>query len=265
MHVEDLRQIHDLYDHIFLSPHLDDAALSCGGAIAGALARGERVLAVTLCTAAPAPDGPFNAVAREFHGDWGLEAAEVAGVRLREETLAMERLGCDYYWAGLLDAIYRVPDAYVSRETLFNQPTPDDPLHTQLHQLLAALRARVPHAHFYAPLGVGSHVDHLITYTAAIETVGPALAFYEDVNYVLTPGTLEARLAAVSERLTPRVISFDEAALARKIDSIAAYASQVRELFGGPAPMAQAITRYAESVAGDGYGERVWQLVDAAL
>jgi LmbE family N-acetylglucosaminyl deacetylase len=260
MHVQDLRQIHNSYQHIHLSPHMDDAALSSGGLIAAALARGERVLVVTLCTAAPPPEGPFNAVAQEFHADWGLEAAEVNSVRLREEALAMERLGCDYYWASLLDAIYRVPDAYVSRETLFNLPTPDDPLHQQLRRLIAVLHARAPRARFYAPLGVGSHVDHLITYSAALDAAGTALAFYEDVHYVLTPGALEARLAALRESLAPRVVPFDGDALARKISTIAAYHSQVGELFGGDEAMARAITSYAASIAGGaGYAERVWE------
>ncbi|MEN9934348.1 MAG: hypothetical protein RLZZ387_927 [Chloroflexota bacterium] len=262
MRVEDLRQIHGTYDHVYLSPHLDDASLSCGASIASQLARGERVLVVTLSTATPPPAGPFNAVAVEFHADWGLEAADVMRVRLGEDTLAMERLGCDYVWADVLDAIYRVPESYRSRETLFSLPVAHDPLHTELRRLLAELRARVPGATFYAPLGVGSHVDHLITYAAAIDAAGSPLAFYEDVNYVLTPGTLERRLADVAERLEPRTVAVDEQALARKISSIAAYESQVNELFDGAEPMAEAITAYARSLRPEGasYGERVWML-----
>jgi LmbE family N-acetylglucosaminyl deacetylase len=261
MRVEDLRQIHDSYDHLYLSPHFDDAALSCGGAITTHQAGGARVLVVTLCTAAPPPEGPFNAVAREFHADWGLEAADVNAVRQREELLAMERLGCDFFWAGMLDAIYRVPDAYVSRETLFAAPDPHDPLHHELRRLLAALRARAPRATFYAPLGVGDHVDHLVTYAAALDTAGPGLAFYEDVHYVLQPGALERRLSAIRERLTPALIDID-ATLEHKIHAIRAYQSQVPELFGGDAEMAAAITTYARSVVatGDRHFERIWKL-----
>ncbi|HWQ12887.1 MAG TPA: PIG-L family deacetylase [Roseiflexaceae bacterium] len=264
MRVEDLRQIHDSYDHIYLSPHLDDAALSCGGSIAAHLAQDARVLVVTLCTASPPPEGPFNAVAQEFHADWGLEAADVMAVRLGEELLAMERLGPDFFWAGMLDAIYRVPHAYTSRETLFSTPVPDDPLHAELRQLLAALRARAPHATLYAPLGVGDHVDHLVAYDAALATAGPALAFYEDVHYVLQPGALERRLAAVREPLAPSLIDIS-AVLERKIHAIAAYGSQVPELFGGEAQMASQITAYARSLASDGggYFERVWRLSES--
>jgi LmbE family N-acetylglucosaminyl deacetylase len=262
MHIEALHNLRHAYSHVYLSPHLDDAALSCGGAISAALERGERVLVVTLCTAAPPPEGPFNAVAREFHADWGLAAADVMAVRLGEERLAMERLGCDYHWAGLLDAIYRVPEAYHSRATLFAEPRADDPLHAELRELLGTLRRHLPHARFYAPLGVGSHVDHLVTYAAALATPGLRLAFYEDFHYVLQPGALEQRLAAVAEYLAPCVVTFGETALARRVEAIAAYGSQVGELFGGVEPMKRAITEHAAALAAPGaYGERLWEPV----
>ena len=38
------------YTRVYLSPHLDDAALSCGGTIA---ASPDRALIITLCTAPP--------------------------------------------------------------------------------------------------------------------------------------------------------------------------------------------------------------------
>lgn len=259
MFVEDLRQIHNTYEHVYISPHLDDAALSCGGSIASHVAAGRRVLIVTLCTAAPPPDAPSNAVAREFHAQWNLEAEDVMQVRLGEDRRAMEQLGADYFWAGLLDAIYRVPDAYVSRATLFNTPVPNDPLFDQLRQLLHRLRARIPGATFYVPLGVGDHADHLICYDVALEAAGPSLAFYEDVHYVLQPGALERRLEAVGMPLTPHRVDID-GALERKIRAIAAYESQVYELFGGPDAMARTMTAFAESRRpADGvYGEQVW-------
>src|SRR5262245_54457303 len=143
MQIEDLRQLHDGYDHIYLSPHLDDAALSCGGAIARHANAGARVLVVTLCTAAPPPEGPFSALAQAEHRGWGLSPAEVMSVRLHEDDLALARLDADTYRAGLLDAIYRRPDVYNTRDALFGQPTPDDALLYSTRQLIAALHSRV--------------------------------------------------------------------------------------------------------------------------
>ncbi|HEX5690421.1 MAG TPA: PIG-L family deacetylase, partial [Roseiflexaceae bacterium] len=195
MYIEDLSQIRGGYDHIYLSPHLDDAALSCGGAILAHLGAGARVLVVTFSTAAPPPEGPFSALAEQFHADWKLSPEQAVAARLQEEQLSMERLGCDYHWAGLLDAIYRFPDAYNQRESLFNTPAVGDPLAASLPAVIGDLRERFPKATFYAPLGVGSHVDHLITHASTYETLGEAAVFYEDLPYAIVPGALERRLA----------------------------------------------------------------------
>ncbi|MEZ4728018.1 MAG: PIG-L family deacetylase [Caldilineaceae bacterium] len=44
-----------VYDAIYLSPHLDDVALSCGGQIFGATRTGQRVLIVTITAGDPPP------------------------------------------------------------------------------------------------------------------------------------------------------------------------------------------------------------------
>ena len=102
------------YTRVYLSPHLDDAALSCGGTIA---ASPDRALVITLCTAPPSETN-FNAVAVEFHAEWGLAPDEVLHVRRAEDAEAMTILGVDYVYADWLDAIYRMPEAYHSRATL---------------------------------------------------------------------------------------------------------------------------------------------------
>jgi LmbE family N-acetylglucosaminyl deacetylase len=259
MQLEDLRQIHDGYDHIYLSPHLDDAALSCGGAIARHANAGARVLVVTICTAAPPSDGPFSDFANEVHQSWGLAPAEVIGARLREDDLALARLDADTYRAGLLDAIYRRPDAYNSRDALFGPPAPDDALLYSTHQLIAALRGRVPRATFYAPLGVGNHVDHQIVYTAARDGAGAVMAFYEDFPYMLWDGAFEQRMRAIAQPFVASTINIDTT-LMRKIGAISAYASQLSSLFAQPAALAQIVSAYAENLRPESgtYGERVW-------
>lgn len=259
MQIEDLRQIHDGYDHIYLSPHLDDAALSCGGAIARHANAGARVLVVTLCTAAPPPDGPFSALAQAEHRGWGLAPAEVISTRLREDDLALEHLDADTYRAGLLDAIYRRPDVYNSRDALFGTPAPDDALLAASRQLIAALHSRAPRATFYAPLGVGNHVDHQIVYAAANDGAGAVMAFYEDFPYMLWAGAFEQRMSALGQPFVASTIDIDTT-LTRKIGAISAYASQLNSLFKEPAAAEQIIRDYAESLRPEHgtYGERVW-------
>ncbi len=193
-----------------------------------------------------------------------LEAADIVTLRLREDQLAMQRMGCDYYWLDELDAIYRVPEAYYSRETLFGVPMPDDPLLPILVAFIGSLHQKMPHAAIYAPLGVGSHVDHLITFDAVLQAAPDSVAFYEDVDYALRPGMLEQRLAQLEPGWTASILDID-ATLTQKISAIEAYESQIGELFGGAEPMGRAITAYgADLRPEDGtYGERIWRPVGA--
>jgi LmbE family N-acetylglucosaminyl deacetylase len=263
MHTEDLRQVHDIYDHVYLSPHLDDAALSCGGAIARHSAAGARVLIVTICTATPPPEGPFSSFAEATHRQWGLPADQVVSARLHEDSLAMEYLGADSLWVGMLDAIYRQPTDYIDDATLFGTPVADDSLLPSLKTFVHALRDRVPRATLYAPLGVGNHVDHQITYAAARAGAGDAIAFYEDFPYVTKPDALNRRLHALEETFVTSTLDID-ATFARKIGAIAAYASQISSLFGDVEAMRRQIRDYAEGLRPDTgtYGERLW-LLDA--
>jgi len=264
MRIEDFNQIQAGYSYIYLSPHLDDAALSCGGAIAAQVGAGARPLVVTLCTAAPPPEGPFSALAQQFHADWNLTPDQAVAARLVEERLAMERLGCDYHWAGMLDAIYRYPTAYDRRDALFNAPAPDDPLFETLANFVGALRERFPDAAFYAPLGVGSHVDHLVTHGAIRATLGPAARFYEDLPYAVVPSAIDQRLGQLAGMVSATTIPID-ATLAQKLHAIHAYVSQLKELFGGPEAMEQVMTDYAASLLphGSRYGERIWRIDSA--
>src|SRR5262245_1459825 len=207
MQLEDLRQIHGGYDHVYLSPHLDDAALCCGGASARHANAGARVLVVTLCTAAPSPDASLSRFAKDHHIMWGFAAEQAMAERRREDDLALARLDADTYRADLLDAIYRMPEVYVDNDALFGTPVPHDPLLYSARQLIAALRSRLPGATFYAPLGVGSHVDHQIVYAATRAEAGTVAAFYEDFPYVLQQGALEQRMRALGQRFVASTIA----------------------------------------------------------
>lgn len=261
-HFTSIDDLAPAYDHVYLSPHLDDAALSCGGAIARFVGSGQTALVVNICAGSPPAAGPFSPFAQQMHRQWGLPPAEAVRRRIHEDVEALETLGADCLLLDQLDAIYRLPEAYVDDPTLFGEVAPGDPLGDALRPLLADLVARFPAAIFYAPLGVGQHVDHQATHLAAAGCAGRiSLAFYEDFPYVATPGALEKRLAQLggSEFFLPSVTAIDET-LARKISAIQAYESQIATLFGDLRAMAERVSAYAgglRSEAGS-YGERIW-------
>jgi LmbE family N-acetylglucosaminyl deacetylase len=258
-----LDQIQIDYAHVCLSPHLDDAALSCGGALARYAAAGQPVLVVNVCSGSPPPGGPFSAFAASQHTRWALPADEAVARRLAEDAEALETLGADSLGLGLLDAIYRMPEAYADDATLFGPVAPGDTLAAAVAPLLRALAARLPGAIFYAPLAVGGHVDHRAVYEVAgsLADAGVALAFYEDFPYARRAGAVEAQLEALggAAGFTPVVTEIGDM-LERKVAAVGAYTSQLGTLFGDFDAMARDVEAYARLRAPEGgrYGERVW-------
>lgn len=254
MHYRQLTDITHTYDLVCLSPHLDDAALSCGGTLVAARQAGLRTLVVTVCTAVPPAAQQYSALAVEFHAEWGLDHADAVTVRHAEDLHAMQLLGVDSLWLDLDDAIYRMPDAYNTRDTLFADPRADDTMAHDLPPLLQAVAARVNAPRWLVPAGVGMHVDHLLVLAAA-EAVLPrtTLALYEEVPYALTPAFLETRRAMLRPVLHTTDIG---PALATKIAAVQSYASQMAALFGDPATVGSQLVDYHRAIGGGSAAER---------
>ena len=91
------------FDQIYLSPHLDDAVLSCGGRISQQTARGEKVLVVTVCAGDP-PPAPLSEFAQALHIRWALPFHPVAA-RRDEDEAALAVLGASALHLPLPDCI----------------------------------------------------------------------------------------------------------------------------------------------------------------
>ncbi|MDQ3810489.1 MAG: PIG-L family deacetylase, partial [Chloroflexota bacterium] len=196
------------YHTIYLSPHPDDVVFSCAGSIAGQVARGERVLVVTACTAMAPATAPSEFAAR-MHRRWQLCDSEVVSVRLMEDVRALELLGVDSARLGLLDAIYRRPEVYDRHDRLFATLADDDSFPGALTERMTELCARFRGARVCVPLGVGEHVDHQAAHLAGRSLAGRGVevSYYEDLPYALQPGSVEQRLARLGagERARARV------------------------------------------------------------
>ena len=248
---------------LWISPHLDDAALSGGGAIASAVQAGLRQRVLTACTRAPDPQ-TLSPLAAELHRRWGLAPGRVLAAREAEDRRALAVLGAEQRGLGLLDAVYRCPEHYRDLETLLGSPAPSDPL---LNELRAALEPELrawPQARIYAPLGVGGHVDHQQAFLLGLELAhaGREVRFYEDLPYVLRAGELERRMEGLGVTLVPELVDVS-AAIAAKIAAIAAYQSQLSSLFGSAEAMPAAVSSYARAVGrevGLRYAERHFKL-----
>lgn len=220
---------------VIVSPHPDDAVWSCGGVPAEWCAPGQRLVVVTVFSAARS--APGRAALRRHE-----DAASLAGrpVELLDLGLtdAAERTGADGR------PRYRGPLA------LRRRPHPEDePLVAEVARMLAPVVARA--GHVLAPLADGTHVDHEIT-RRAVQRLRPSsgVSYYQEFPYAAPGGG-----AAHGLRPVTRPADFD-----RWLSAALVHASQVRALFGGPSRFARALHRYAH--AGGRCGWREWVPVE---
>ena len=254
--------------HVYLSPHLDDAVLSCGGAIHRRAATGETVLVLTIFTG-DFEGGELSPFAARLHKEWG-NPPQIMTLRCAEDVAALTLLGAQGQHLGYLDAIYRAdPEGewlYTGDEALFGGVHLADPLiQDGAEALFADLVERLPPAEqatVYAPLTVGQHVDHVVVHSVARHLLesGYRVAFYEDYPYAETPQALESALVAVEgEHWRSEVIPLDPADVAARVSAIGYYRSQLSILFGGAEAMPNRVWAYAAACSvGPGLAERIW-------
>ncbi len=245
------------YDSIYLSPHLDDAALSCGGQIFQQTRAGQHVLIVTITAGDPAVS-TMSEYAQSLHTRWALVVDAVAA-RRAEDMTANQILGADtLHWA-VPDCIYRYhPDTgapfYVSDADIFGEVAPAE---MSLVNKLARQMADLPDAtRVFAPLTIGHHVDHVLTRAAAELQFGARnLVYYEDYPYAEKAGAREAVLLTEQAKWQAEVIALTEADVQAKIEAIFAFKSQLSTFFDSRQHIEQRIHDFTAAVG----GEQIWR------
>lgn len=171
-----------------ISPHIDDALLSCGILMQRAIARGDAVLVLDL----------FNA---------GTGAA----VRRAEEERAMQKIGATPFFLDEFDAPDRDP-LFRTQYNLFLGPTENvpaaylDKIERRIRDFLAAHNIDAA----YFPLAAGTHIDHRIAHIAGrrLDKDGTLnVRFYEDRPYIMWPGILQARMNQIGSDATLPVLT----------------------------------------------------------
>lgn len=246
------------YGHIYLSPHPDDAVLSCGGRIWQQVQPGGHVLVVTVFGNVPAPGRPLSLFAEGLHARWG-HTADAAVQRQEEDLAALALLGAATAHWPYTDCIYRqTPDGrfpYDSEESLWEQVHPAEQV--LITELAARIRA-LPLSQdgtIYVPLTVGHHIDHQITRQAA-EASRQSLTYYEEYPYAEDLQAVHQALAGDLWQARPTWLS--EQALQAKIAAIACYRSQLSTFWANEAEMATKVWAFAERTGGGKLAERYW-------
>ena len=266
--------------HLFLSPHPDDVALSCGGFVYELVQRGEDVHVLTLMSQNPSPavlDKPFI---QQLHRRWRLGDAPYT-VRQAEDRNALQALGVEKVLFGPWhDAIYRADAGgkllYTGDDDIFGIIKSDDPLNTA--EIDFSVWQNLTHV--YSPLGAGNHVDHQIVRDAVLRSIpdGVTLGFYEEYPYSAEStevyhahegeterlfGTQAVQLALrkIAQTITPQVEELSISALNAKIAAITMYESQLSSFWKSIDDMRQSVASYAAIIGNlidRAYGERIW-------
>jgi LmbE family N-acetylglucosaminyl deacetylase len=239
---------------IYISPHFDDAALSCGGLVWEQAQAGDNVSVWTVCAGKP-PTGEFSPLAIELHTRWEADQNATEERRL-EDLISCLRLRAGSRHFNLPDCIYRrhpqTGEAFYTSEASLNGPLHpgDEQSITELQEVLKPLISK--DMILVSPLSLGNHVDHQLT-RLALDGLGCPSWYYQDYPYVLH--CKEKVDSLETGGWISCTFPISEQGLAAWQDSIAVHASQISTFWAGESEMRQAIADYFHSTN----GIRLWR------
>jgi len=228
----------------FISPHLDDAALSAGGLIAH-LSRHTRVEIVTVFTAAS--PRPYTLSAQAFLSQCGYSDADVLfSDRRNEDAEACSLVGATQRHLGQVDALWRkVPSPSVLRTTLarilpeFLHAYPtyrmhvirgtvsahDEPLRAALGEELRSSIGKSGEHVIFCPLALQSHVDHALVRDACLTNFDNVI-LWRDFPYNIENGLAPEEIDTIGNE------AFQWGAEKEmKEEMVRSYTSQVKAMF----------------------------------
>ncbi|HUC27880.1 MAG TPA: PIG-L family deacetylase [Streptosporangiaceae bacterium] len=242
---------------MILSPHLDDSVLSCGGLMTDAHRRGVRVIVITVFNGRPIP--PVSAAAARFHARCGHTDNRAMDEREAEDDRALAVVGAQSKRLHLPEALYRrYPDGtamYEADSAIFTGISPFDHTLDAVTKRIVERTDSVRPDLVLAPVGIGSHIDHLLV-SAAAQQLDCIVLHYEDMPYVIYDhcrdwqrdfGVRTAYLHHCSDQ-----------AWSAKISAISCYESQLEVLWYSPGTWRKDLDDYAVAIGTGQRAERLW-------
>jgi LmbE family N-acetylglucosaminyl deacetylase len=223
-----------------LSPHLDDAAFSCGGTLATLAEAGWRVVMATVFTGSVSDPTGF---ALACQTDKGLSPAiDYMALRRDEDRAAARALGiAEPLHLPFREAPHR---GYGSAPELFAEIRPDDGIRPALAAAFRELVTDIAPDLILAPQAVGGHVDH-VQVVRALRNAAPAapILWWRDFPYSVRSDVPKEPLRTDFTPLPPCAVRFESEAQVRKAEACGAYATQLGFQFGGPAGLAERLAQ----------------------
>jgi LmbE family N-acetylglucosaminyl deacetylase len=161
--------------HIYVSPHSDDVALSCGGEIVANSASSRDTMVLNV----------FTSDQQESHAPEKAQTAlfdSINSERTSEDQSAWDSIGIESRYLSLPEALLRggFPFRLLSGGR-------DPAVQNALHDAIIGYVGSYPDADFYFPAGIGNHVDHIICRDVAFRLLSEGILkrifLYEDIPY----------------------------------------------------------------------------------
>ncbi|MGO4549257.1 PIG-L deacetylase family protein [Paenibacillus sp. 2TAB23] len=228
------------HQYLFISPHLDDAILSCGDYIDYLYQCGHRIVIATVFTGEDTNPSP-SPLAKILHKRFNLRFG-VMEARLNEDQQAAAVLGASCIHLNLQECIYRRNSdnspSYQKLDELFRADLSlEQPVIERVEAQLSRTLDLMDYIQVYIPIGIGRHVDHGIVRQAAecwawntSACEANQIAYYEDLPYkhYHTDPNWHKELAANLERQT---VQLSRASMRAKLWAVDHYKSQHRLLW----------------------------------
>jgi LmbE family N-acetylglucosaminyl deacetylase len=240
-------------DWVYLSPHFDDVAFSCGGLVWEQSQSGSQVVVWTICAGDP-PSGPLTPFAVRLHERWGLGSEAVHQRRIEDEAACQ-----------IMQAVARhssIPDCIYRRSVVTGQPyyPEEGDIFANLHleenglvdEISTILSQELPEeVNLVSPLALGNHVDHRLVRLAA-ERVDRSLWYYADYPYVIKSRTNDAEkyvgMEIVLSPISAKAVDVWERA-------VIAHASQISSFWPDSSSARRSIREYYQKYN----GVRLWR------
>lgn len=225
---------------LFISPHLDDVAFSCGGTLAALKQQGWTVALVTVFTrSVPEPKG----FALQCQTSKGLgPEVDYMALRREEDRAFAELMGVDLrVWGELEEAPHR---GYASAAELFQPPRQEDGIRARVEECLRPVLRELKPDRVFVPQALGSHVDHVQVVRAVhgLGIPGNRIRYYRDTPYAVRQPEAKPD-EALPTGLRPLAVDITEH-LAKKLEGCACYGSQLGFQFGGVEGLERMLTAF---------------------
>jgi len=219
---------------VFISPHLDDAILSCGQLISELVKLKKKIQIISIFT-----KGSLKTItpqAKHFLNACGYESAvTLFRDRQNEDKNMAKRLGLSIKHLNFTDAAWRTDRKLnpIYRDAMQQfggvASEKDSPLVNSIRSKLSALiKKKHDQPLVFGPLGIGGHVDHVLTRNV-LAKMNISTLFWEDFPYNTSRETKRLFFSQTKEFKT--VFSLFYLDSSRKTTLINFYKSQAASLF----------------------------------